>query len=150
MQITGHFSVGQNRVNNKGVRNDGAEDHCENIHQNHTGEVIKIKLECAHTVFDMSADQIEKVEEKQINDAAAGLGEHIGKQSPNLTFQDLGLIKAQKLIKNNTAIDHTHHDHKGIAQGDIKHQVGNAFVPVSEAKALKSPPQIIQSDQLLT
>ena len=98
----------------------------------------------------MSADHIEKVEEKQINDAAAGLGEHISEQPPNLSLQNFGLVKAQKLVKNDTAIYHTHHDNKGIAQSDIKHQIGNAFVPVAEAKALKSTLQIIQSDQLLT
>ena len=98
----------------------------------------------------MPADQIEKVEEKQINDTAAGLGEHISEQSPNLTFQDLCFVKAQKLVKNDTAVDHGHHDNKGITQSDIKHQIGNAFVPVTEAKTFESSPQIIQSDQLLT
>ena len=100
MQITGHFSVGQNRVNNKGVRNDGAEDHCENIHQNHTGEVIKIKLECSHTVFDMSADQIEKVEEK----IAAGLDDKSLTEIKRL--EELKEIEYEQQDRLNAAIDY--------------------------------------------
>ena len=150
MQIAGHFTIGQNRIDNESVGDDGAEEHSENIHQNHTGEVIQIKLECAHTVFNMLADQIEEVKEKQVNETATGLGEHISEQPPNLTLQNLGLIKTQKFVKNNATVDHRHHDNKSVAKGDIEHQIGNALVPVAEAKAFKSSPQIIQSDQLLT
>ena len=119
VQIAGHFSVGQNRIDNQGIGDDGAEDHSEDIHQNHTGEIIQVKLEYAHTVFDMSADQIEKVKEKQVNETATGLGEHISEQPPNLTLQNFGFIKTQKLVKNNAAVDHGHYNNESVAKGDI-------------------------------
>ena len=142
MQITGHFSVGQNRVNNESVRNDGAEDHCENIHQKHAGKIEHVELQRAHTQLHMPAQHIEKVQEDQLQKAVPGLGENIGHQPPYLTLKDLGFIKAQQFVKHAAAVDHGHQNDNGIAQGNVQHQIGDTLITVAQAEPVESGAKI--------
>ena len=96
----------------------------------------------------MSAKHIEKVQENQFQKTTAGLGEYIAYQPPYLTLQNLGLIKAQQLIKNTAAIDHGHQHNNSVANGNVKHQVGNTLIPIGKAKAVKPSAQITQLSQL--
>ena len=92
----------------------------------------------------MPADHVEKVKEQQAEDIATGLGEHIGHQPPDLTLEDLFLIKAQCRIQDRATVHHAHDHDQGVAQGNIKHQIGNALIPVAEAKAFETLPKVAQ------
>lgn len=77
---------------------------------------------------------------------AGGIGKDECKQPPDLSLQNFDLIKAQPLVNDSTAsdqagqIDHRRND------ADIKHQIGDALVPMAEAEALKA---CTQNDSLL-
>ena len=99
-----------------------SEAHGENIHHQNTGKVKQIKPKCAPNIFDCFAQwpvaEVTDSYQQQVG-GAGKRSEHIAKQPPNLTFQDLCFVKAQKLIKNEAAIYHTHQDDKGVAQSNV-------------------------------
>ena len=155
VQVVGHVGVkaleiscGDQVLSNDHIAG-GAENHGKGIHQQHTGKVEEIKLQCSHTGFHIPAQHIEKIEEQKTQETAFGLGEYIAEQAPDLSLQNLTLIKAQKLIKPYSGVHQAHDDYQGIAQGNIQHQIGNALIPVLEAKTGEFSTQVFQQTQLL-
>ena len=76
---------------------DGTENHGENVHQDYTGQIVKVKPKGSHAILYISSQHVEKVQEQQAEHAVGGLGEHIGEQPPNLPLKNQGLIKAQQV-----------------------------------------------------
>ena len=129
MQVVGHLpvyrqdvcQVGVFRLGDRAFWNDGAENHGKDVHQHHTGEIKKIKLQRAHGVFHMLTQHIEEVKENQFQKTASGLGEDIGDQSPDLTLEDFVFVKAEQFINDISTVYHGHKRHDGIAQDNVDH-----------------------------
>ena len=71
-----------------------------------------------------------------------------GYQPPDLTLEDGGLVKAEQLIQEVTAVDEAGEEHGGVAQADVEHQVPDTFVPVSMAEPLEFAAKVFQENQL--
>ena len=144
MQIIGHLPVDREHCGEIGIlftgertlRNDGAEDHGEDIHQDHAGQIIKIEFQRAHAVFYMPSDHVEEIEEYQFQKTASGLGENIGHKPPDLSLQDLALVKTQQLVQKAASVHHTQEGHDAVAKAHIQHQIRDAFVSVSSANSV--------------
>ena len=157
VQIIGHVCINRdNRTEEliffqggNNLRHNRAEDHGIHIHQDHAGKIVQIKLKSTHTVFHHSSQHVEEVKEDQLQKSAAGLGEYIGDQPPDLALQDRILIEAQQGIQSTATIDHAHDHDQCVAQDDIEHQIGNALIPVAEAEAFETLPKITQQNHLL-
>lgn len=116
----------------------GQEDHGKNIHQDHAGKIENIKPKRADLPLHKAAQGIEKVQKDRRKDTAArGIGKHKSNKPPNLSLQDLLLVKAQGIIKNSTAVNQTHQVYDGTSDGDKKHQIGNAPIAVLIAKLIE-------------
>lgn len=89
-------------------------------------------------MFDVSAQHVvtEQADSHAYHSSAGG-GHNIGKEPPDLSPEDQLPIKAQEVIKGNILGGHREEIHQGIADGNIEHQIGNAFVAVSIAKPFK-------------
>ena len=125
------------------------EDHSKYIHQYNTGEIEQIKFQCTHTQFNLPTQHIEEVQEYQSQITVGHLGKYKGYQPPNLTLQNFAFVKAEQFEKGVAPVNQGKQQHNGIADGNIKHQVGDALIAVSEAETLKTPVKIIQVHQLL-
>ena len=86
----------------------------------------------------MSAQHIEEVQENQVNKTAAALSEHIGHQPPHLTFENQSFVETKQIIKKCAVANHRQQNNDRIAQGNVQHQVGDAFVPVAKEKPIDS------------
>lgn len=116
---------------------EAAEHHTENIHQQYAGQIVEIKAEGPNDIFHGSAQGDEAVQEDQ-------RGEHIHwhckdkcDEPPYLTFQNLGVVEYQTIIDLRiTKIVKKCDDE--CANGNIQRQVGDAFIPVSQAKTIET------------
>ena len=155
MEIKCHLGVKRYKIfrRYKDITDDdclrGAEDHCKNVHQNHTGEVVKIKLQRADRKLYAPAERIEEVQEHKPQKTAVAFCKNKGHQPPDLSLQNQRLVKAQKGIEHITAVDHAHNRDQGRAQHNIQHQIGNTLIPMLKKEAVKGPTQIFQANQLL-
>ena len=146
MQIPTHVGINgiSEIVHRNGVSADyhiggGTKDHGKDIHHQNAGKIEKIKLKCAHGKLYMPAEAVEEIEEDQNHKGTgAGIvGQHKADKPPYLSPEDQSLVKAQQVIQHSSAVKQTHDVNKRRTQYHIKHQIGNALVPVFVAEPFK-------------
>ena len=131
-------------------RGGGTQDHGECVHQQHTGEKENVESQCAHGSFHMPSQMVEEIEsdegQKRTGGGIHNKGE--GHEPPDLTLQDLDLIEAQPVVKKTGALDQCQQIHHSGSDDNIQHQIGNAFVPISQAETVKFCAQVFQTTHL--
>ena len=127
----------------------GTKEHSENVHQDHTGEVIKIKLQRSDRQLHVPAQRIEEVKEHKTQNAVVSFRKNEGQKTPDLTLQNERLVKAQKGIEHIATVDHTHNRNQRRAQCNIQHQIGNTLVTMLKTEAIEGSTQIFQANHLL-
>ena len=100
-------------------------------------------------MFHSASQVIEEIEENQPQDTAVIFSKDKCEQSPNLSLQNECLVKAKNGVQVCAIVNHSNNADKRRAESDIQHQIGNTFVPVLEAEAVKGPAKVFQSNQLL-
>ena len=141
-----HGGISQEQTHVQVVRcGGGTENHTPDIHQDDTGEIEQIEPERSPNVLHGSAHGIvaEQGNGSQKN-AAAGVTQGIGEQSPYLSLQNGHPVKAKQIIKGVAVIDQAHQVHDCRTRGNIKHQVGDASVSVCKTESVKPTSKIFQ------
>ena len=77
---------------------------------------------------------VEEIEKQQYQNTGTGtVGQYPCYQPPDLTSQNRSLIKAEEIVDVVVLGNHGKKIKKRRTQHHIKHQIGDAFVPVAEA-----------------
>ena len=122
-----------------------AEDHTVNVHHHHAGEVKQVEPQGAPHIFHGSAQGIIA---EQCNGgehhapgveghASDAVGQGIGDQPPDLTLKNGLPIEAERTVQKHAAGHLAEQVDHGGADDDVKHQIGDALIPVFEAEKLK-------------
>lgn len=127
-----------------------AEEHAVNIHQNDPGEIEQVKPESAPDGFYGPANGIVTEQgdchQQQIVNP---IRQRIGKEPPDLSPEDQSPVKIEKVVQQIIAPHFAHDVNQSGTQGNVQHQIGNAFISVFVAEKLKLPARIFQKSQLL-
>lgn len=127
-----------------------AEEHAEHVHQHHTGEVKQIEPEGSPCVFHGAAQGVITQQTDSSQDDVTGIiGKDKTEKPPDLSLQNSTTVKAQKGIENTALVEHAHSIHDSAADGNVQHQVGDAFIAILIAKPFETAAKVFQSTQLL-
>ena len=112
-----------------------AENHAVKVHHDHAGKVEQVKPQGSPVLLHSSADGIVAVKgNKHQNGLVNLIGDRVGNQTPDLTLQNGGSVKAKQVIQY-VVTSHAAHeiDNRGTDH-NVQHQVGDTFVfvPVTE------------------
>lgn len=122
-----------------------AEDHGVNIHEYDAGKIEQVKFQCAPCPLHDSAQRIiAQKADKHHQDAAAEHGQRIGNEPPDLSMEDRCPVEHQKVIEQIVSGNIAHQINNGVADADIKHQIGNALIAVLIAEQFKFSTEIFQ------
>ena len=115
-----------------------AENQAVNVHHHHAGEVKQVEPQGAPHIFHGSAQGVVAQQgDGGKQNISGAVGQGIGDQPPDLSLKNARPVKAEGAVEKGVAghlaeqIDH------GGADDDVKHQIGDALVPVLEAEKLK-------------
>ena len=127
-----------------------AKNHAPDVHHKHTAQIEQIESKGAPEIFHGPAQTIITEEnqcEKQ--NVAMEKSQRISEQPPNLSLQNSGAVKNQKIVENGILGELSHQIDQCTTQTDVQHQIGNAFIPMLKAEAIKISAKIFQEAQLL-
>ena len=117
-----------------------AEDHAVNIHQQHARQIEQVEPQGSPDILDAPAHGIVADHHQHGEEAeASGVAQGIGKQPPDLAPEDGLPVKGKEGIQGVAGVDYVHQRPHRRAQGNVKHQIGDALVPVAEAEAVEFP-----------
>lgn len=115
-----------------------AEYQAVNVHEQNPGKVKNVEFHCApyplHGTAQRVVAQQRNYHGKKI---AAEQSEGIRDQTPYLSMQDLFSVEAKPVVQRVVSSHHTDQIDDCVAQCEIKHQVGDALIPVDIAKPFK-------------
>lgn len=127
-----------------------AEDQAVHVHQQDSGEVEQIEPEGAPEIFNGPSQGVVAQEHQGgPEDVAGEVQEYVAEQPPDLTLEDQTAVKIEPVGDHAAGIDGAQKIHRHSAQGDVKHQIGDALVAVSEAEPVEIPAQIFHGDHLV-
>lgn len=120
------------------------------IHQHHAAKIKQIKPQRTPQIFHSPAQRIiaDHPYSRQQNISATE-GQRVGKQPPQLAFEDQSPVKAQPLIQQRAVRDRRKQIHHCAAQHHIQHQIGNPLIAMLKAKSFKLSANIFQHIHLL-
>ena len=117
-----------------------AEDHAVNIHHEHAGEIKQIEPQRTpdglHGPTQGIVAEQGNCHQQQIIDP---VGKRIRDQPPDLTLEDFCTVKIKQIVQQIIAGHFTHDVDQGGTQGNIQHQIGNAFGTVFVAVEFELP-----------
>ena len=112
-----------------------AKYHAEGIRQQNAGEVEQVKFQCTPYIFHGPAQrEIANQSNGGEEDRTGIVGQGVGEKPPDLPLEDQLPVKAKPLVENIGFGKHAHQIHDGAADGDIQHQIGDAFVAMAKEK----------------
>ena len=96
-----------------GIGAAAGDEHTENIHHHHAGQIKEVKSQCAPAAFNHHTNGIEAEQadgyQQQIQPAAHAAvgGQGVGEQPPDLPLEDGSPVKAQQVVKKIILGKHT-------------------------------------------
>ena len=115
-----------------------AEDHAVNVHHHHAGEVEQVEPQGAPHIFHGSAQGVVAQQgDGGEQNVPGAVGQGIGDQPPDLSLKNGLPIEAERTVQKHAAGHLAEQVDHGGADDDVKHQIGDALIPVFEAEKLK-------------
>ncbi len=117
-----------------------AKDQAPDVHHQKAGQVKQVEFKDTPAVFHSPSQRI-VAEQGNSNEQQIGVSgtvdQRIGNQPPDLPLQDALPMETQQGIKGIVSGHLSHQIDNGSTGGDVKHQVGDAFIPVGVAEPFK-------------
>ena len=121
------------------------ENHTPDVHHQDTAQIEQVEPECAPDALYGAAKGIVTEQchshEEQI---AVIKGERVGDEPPNLPTQNGCTVENQKGIQQGILRKLRHQIHQYTAEGNVQHQIRNAFIAVLKTETVKTPAQVFQ------
>ena len=115
-----------------------AEDHAVNVHHHHAGEVEQVEPQGAPHIFHGSAQGVVAQQgDGGEQNVPGAVGQGIGDQPPDLSLKNARPVKSEGAVQKGVAGHLAEQVDHGGADDDVKHQIGDALIPVFEAEKLK-------------
>lgn len=115
-----------------------AENQAVNVHHYHTGEVEQVEPQGAPHIFHGSAQGVVAQQgDGGEQNVPGAVGQRVSDQPPDLTLKNGLPIEAERTVQKHAAGHLAEQVDHGGADDDVKHQIGDALIPVFEAEKLK-------------
>lgn len=128
----------------------GAEQHCGQIGQHKSGQIIEIEAERAPVALqDLSeliiAEQRHRRQQQSRAPHVVQVRKDVRKQPPDLPAQNGGAAEAEIAVDDIAGVDVRERKDRQISNGNDEHEIRNALAPVFEAEAFKPSAKILHS-----
>ena len=128
----------------------GAEQHCGQIGQHKSGQIIEIEAERAPVALqDLSeliiAEQRHRRQQQSRAPHVVQVRKDVRKQPPDLPAQNGGAAEAEIAVDDIAGVDVRERIDRQISNGNDEHEIRNALAPVFEAEAFKPSAKILHS-----